>query len=589
MTTTSNQASLIRNIADLLRWGRKNHEYQDVILPLIVLKRLDSVLAETKSQVIERHNELKWNVDDLDPILRQASGFKFYNTSVYDFEKLLHDPKNIAANLTNYINWFSENMQLIIEKFNFDNQIKKLKSWGLLFLIIEQFNKIDLSLETVSNHDMWYIFEELIRKFSEMSNETAWEHYTPREVVQLMVNTLLLWDEDILAKPYIIRTVYDPACGTGGMLTTAKDTILETINNKADIQLFWQELNPVTYAISKSDMLIKWENASNIRWWDDDHSLASTLSNDQFKWQKFDYILSNPPYWVDWKKDKVVILEEAERWFSGRFWAGTPRISDGQLLFLQHMISKMKPVSDWWSKIAVVFNGSPLFTGDAWSWESEIRRWVLENDLLDTIIWLPDQLFYNTGISTYIWLLSNRKTDKQKWKVKLIDSRNYFKKMRKSLWNKRHEISPEDIKKIIELYKTDEDTKEVKIFKTTDFGYRQITIERPLKDEDWNIVLDKKWNPKADSKLRDSENVPLDQDINEYFEKEVKPYVSDSWINEDKKYCDHKDNKIWKIWYELNFTRYFYEYKAPRSLEEIENDIKEVEENLNWLLTNILD
>lgn len=588
MTNFQEKTSLIWSIADLLRWGWKAHEYQDVILPLIVLKRLDAVLANTKPAVLAKYNELKDKVQNLDPILMQTSGYKFYNISVYDFKNLLNDPKNIAVNLLNYISGFNENMQEIIEKFTFDKQIKKLKDGNLLFLILEKFNKVDLSPEEVSNHDMGYIFEELIRKFSEMSNETAWEHYTPREVIQLMVNALFVGDEEILSKPYIIRTVYDPACGTGGMLTTAKDTILRKINPKAEIQLYGQELNPVTYAISKSDMLIKGENADNIKGWDDDHSKASTLSNDQFRDQKFDYILSNPPYGVDWKKDQVKVEEEALRWSAGRFGAGTPRISDGQLLFLEHMISKMKPVSEGGSKIAVVFNGSPLFTGDAGSGESEIRRRVLEHDLLETIIGLPDQLFYNTWISTYIWILSNRKSKKNEGYVKLIDARKFSKKMRKSLGSKRNEISIEDIEKIIELYKDTKESDLVKIFKTTDFAYRQITIERPLKDEEGNPITDKKWTPKSDWELRDTENVPYEMDVYEYFKKEVKPFVPDAWINEDKKYCDHKDGKVGKVGYEINFTRYFYTYQAPRSLEEIESDIEKVEKELDGMIKTII-
>ncbi|MFA5748124.1 MAG: N-6 DNA methylase [Candidatus Absconditabacterales bacterium] len=479
-----------------------------------------------------------------------------------------------------YIHGFSQNMQETIEKFKFDKQIDKLKDGNLLYLIIERFNKVDLSLEAVSNHDMGYIFEELIRKFSEMSNETAGEHYTPREIIQLMVNIIILGDEKILKTPFIIRSVYDPACGTGGMLTIAKDTILEKLNSKAEIQLFGQEINDVTYAVAKSDMLIKGENADNIKGGDNDHSKSSTLSNDQFRESKFDYILSNPPYGVDWKKDQAKVEEEALRGYAGRFGAGTPRISDGQLLFLQHMISKMKPTTDGGSKIALVFNGSPLFTGDAGSGESEIRRWVLENDRLDTIIGLPDQLFYNTGISTYIWILSNRKAPAKKGKVKLIDARTYFKKMRKSLGNKRHEISPDDIQKICDLYKDDIENSQVKIFKTTDFAFRQITIERPLKDEKGNVVEDKKGVIKSDSELRDTENVPYYMDVDEYFEKEVKPYVPDAWINKDKKYCDHKDNNVGKIGYEISFTRYFYTYQPPRALEEIESDIEKVENEL---------
>lgn len=692
MTNFSEKVSLIRNIANLLRWGRKAHEYQDVIFPLVVLKRLDSVLEKTKPQVLKKYNEYKSKLNDLDPLLKSTAGYEFYNTSVYNFKSLLDDPSNIAKNLQNYISWFSQNMLDIIERFKFEDQLKKLKSGDLLYLIMKEFNKVNLSLDDVSNHDMWYIFEELIRKFSEMSNETAWEHYTPREVIQLMVNVLLEPDKEILKKPYIIRTVYDPACGTGGMLTTAKDAIVEQINEQADVQLFGQELNPVTYAVCKSDMLIKWENADNIKWWEDDHSKASTLSNDQLKWLHFDYILSNPPYWVEWKKDKVVVDEEAERWFAGRFGAGTPRISDGQLLFLQHMISKMKRVEDGGSRVAVVFNGSPLFTWDAGGGESEIRRWILENDLLEAIIGLPDQLFYNTWISTYIRVLTNRKTKETKGNVKLIDARNFYKKMRKSLGNKRHEISPEDINKIAELLLQSKDWELVKIFKTTDFAYRQITIERPIKlqltlnerifdevknintdfvkkedfkktvniidlfinfvwdfvfilpqtttflwqkqmkdmfkiykqktleatgeieikesnkddqlidsliyalferhgekHQDAEIFLDKKWNPKSDWDLRDSENVPYHMDINEYFDKEVKPFVPDAWINTDTKYCDIKDGKVGKVGYEINFTRYFYTYEAPRSLEDIETDILTVEKQLLDLVHKITE
>ncbi len=584
MSSFWEKVSLIWNIADLLRGGRKAHEYQDVILPLIVLKRLDSVLKETKQKVLTKYNEHKGRIGELYPILTQYSGVKFYNISVYDFDNLLNDPKNIAANLMNYMNGFSSNMQEIIDKFNFSEQIKRLKGGNLLYKIIEEFNKVDLGMDSVSNHEMGYIFEELIRKFSEMSNETAWEHYTPREVIQLMVNLLLIGDEKILKTPYIIRSVYDPACGTWGMLTITKDTILEKINDGAEIQLYGQELNPITYAIAKSDMLIKWENAENIRWGDDDHTKASTLSTDQFKWKQFDYILSNPPYGVDWKKDKEIVEEEALRGFAGRFGAGTPRISDGQLLFLQHMISKMKPIKDGGSKIAVVFNGSPLFTGDAGSGESEIRRWILENDLLDAIIGLPNQLFYNTSISTYIWILTNRKTKEKKGKVKLIDARKFYRWMKKSLGDKRHEISVNDIDNIVSLYNSSTNNDIVKVFNTTDFAYRQITIERPLRDEKGDIIVDKKGEQKPNSELRDSENIPYDVNIDEYFTKEILPFLPDAWINTDKKYCDERDGKIGKVGYEINFTKYFYKYQAPRSLEEIEKDILDVENQLSDLV-----
>lgn len=659
--TQKNQAQLIWNIADILRGGWHQYEYQNVILPLLVLKRLDAILADTKAKVLEKNNEYKGKVD-VDPILKQTSGVGFYNTSPYDFKKLTEDHNNIATNFQHYLNGYSENIRDIFEKFEFGKQLERLEGGKLLLLVIQELNKVDLHPRVVENHEMGLIFEELLRKFSEMSNETAGEHYTPRDVIRLMVEVLFETDAKDLKKPHVIKTIYDPACGTGGMLTVGKDYVIENINKDATFFLFGQELNPVTYAMAKSDILIKGENPDFIKGGEKDHSKASTLSNDQFFGETFDYGLCNPPYGVDWKKDKEAVEHEARRGFAGRFGAGTPRISDGQLLFLQHLVSKMRPEKDGGARLGIVHNGSPLFTGDAGSGESEIRRWLLEKDYLETIIALPDQLFYNTGINTYLWFVTNRKSEERKGKVQLIDGRKFFKKMRKSLGNKRHEIDSVGRAKILELYKDFSDNEYSKIFYNTDFAYRQIIVERPLRlsfeitterieslkldktilklkdteqteliealiknvsaktyknreefikiieglklsfklqapilkalistfserDETADVCLNSNGNPEQDSELRDSENVPWGTDVYEYFEKEVKPYVADAWINESVR--DEKDGLVGKVGYEIPFTRYFYKYEAPRSLEDIETDIEKIENDLLTLLQKL--
>ncbi len=678
MTNPNSKAGIVWSIAELLRGSWKQYEYQDVILPILVLKRLDAILAPTKSKVLEQYNQFNGKVD-IDPILKSTSGVGFYNISSYDFDKLLEDPKHISKNLRDYISKFSDNIREIFAKFEFEKQLERLEGGNLLYLIIKDFNKVDLSPGNVSNHDMGYIFEELIRRFNEQSNETAGEHYTPREVIKMMVEILFTPDKESLKNPHIIKTVYDCCCGTGGMLTVSKEHILKTINPEADIYLYGQEINPLTYAVCKSDMLIKGEDPDKIKGGEKDHSKASTLSNDQFTTEQFDYCLTNPPFGVDWKKDKEAVEKEAERGYAGRFGAGTPRISDGQFLFLQHLISKMRNPSDGGSRLAIVFNGSPLFTGDAGSGESEIRRWILEHDWLEAIVALPDQLFYNTGINTYVWFLTNRKDTKRKDKVQLIDARGFYEKMRKSLGNKRHVISDADRAKILELYLQFKEGEFCKIFKTTDFSFRQIIVERPLRlnfqvseqrlarlkendkikndtpskkkgaagekenqewqklrseiidvlqsmddklykncgefikliegklktnnikvpapimkvildelserDETADICLNKNGQPESDSDLRDSENIPWGQDINQYFDKEVKPYAPDAWINEDVR--DHKDNQIGKVGYEIPFTRYFYKYQAPRELVEIEGDIERVENELLELLKKL--
>ncbi len=481
MENFQQKTSMIWNIADILRGGWKQHEYADVILPLVVIKRLDSVLSGTKAKVLDHYHQWSGKVKDLEPILKKTSGYDFFNVSEYDFKKLTEDPRNITKNFKKYLNDYSSNIRDIIEKFDFDKQIERLEGGNLLYLIIQELNKVDLHPSQVDSHEMGAIFEELLRKFSEMSNETAGEHYTPRDVIALMVPLLFNPDKKDLTNPHVIKKVYDPACGTGGMLTLAKEYVHGQINKQAAIYLYGQELNSVSYAIAKSDMLIKGENADLIRGGEKDHSKASTLANDQFFGEVFDYGLSNPPYGTDWKKDKDAVEREAKRGYAGRFGAGTPRVSDGQLLFTQHLIAKMKPASDGGARLAIVHNGSPLFTGDAGSGESEIRRWILEKDLLEAIVALPDQLFYNTGINTYLWFISNKKATERKGKVQLIDAREMYKKMRKSLGQKRKEVDETAREKIIKLYEDFKETEHSKIFNTTDFAYRKVTIERPLR------------------------------------------------------------------------------------------------------------
>ncbi len=471
------KSNFIWGTADLIRDTFKRGKYQDVILPFTVLRRIDSVLVPTKEKVIETYIKFKGKLDNLDAPLRKASGYAFYNTSPFTFEKLLDDAPNLSANLRSYIISFSPNMVEVLEKFDFYNTITTLDEYNLLFLVMERFKNIDLHPEKVSNLEMGYIFEDLIRRFNEALNENPGEHYTPREVIRLMVNLLLSRDEEALSHNHIVRTVYDPCCGSGGMLTIAQERILE-INSNATVYLFGQEVNPETYAVSKADMYLKsadGRDAENIR-------LGSTLSHDQHQGKTFDYMLTNPPYGKDWKMDETAVKKEAQRGAHGRFAAGTPSISDGQLLFLQHMLSKMIPLENGkgGSRIAIVLNGSPLFTGDAGQGETNIRRWILENDWLEAIIALLEQIFYNTSIATYVWVLSNHK-ERRKGKVQLINATELYLNMRKSLGQKRREVSDDHISQITDLYNAFEESEIVKIFDTTDFGYRKIVVERPLR------------------------------------------------------------------------------------------------------------
>jgi type I restriction enzyme M protein len=568
MPNFQDKANFIWQVADdILRGSFKENEYGEVTLPFVVLRRLDCVLEKTKDTVISSHDQFKDKPIDPKPVLLKASGQNFYNTSFFDLNRLSQDAKNIEINFNNYINGYSDEVREILENYEIDKIVQKLVRNDSLFMLVDKMTEIDLHPDVVSNHEMGYIFEELLRKFSEMSNATAGEHYTPREVIQLMVNLLFAEHSEELQGKGIIRTVYDPACGTGGMLTSAKEHIQKNINSDMEVIMYGQELNEQTYAISKSDVLIMGENSSNI-------ALGSSFSKDGFQGQKFNYMLSNPPFGVSWKKEQAFIKEESND-PNGRFHAGLPRSSDGALMFLQHMISKMEPSG---SRIAIIFNGSPLFTGDAGSGESDIRKWVIENDWLECIVALPNDMFFNTGIATYIWIVTNRKPAKRRGKVQLINAVGKSAKMRKNLGSKRNYITKDQIKEISDIYSGFKEDELCKIFDNNDFGFSKVTVERPL-EENGKVKKDNKGKPKPDSKLRDSEKIPLKQDIDEYFEKEVKPHVPDAWMDRNKD----------KVGYEINFTKYFYKYKPLRPTLEIQTDILELELESQNLMQEIFE
>jgi type I restriction enzyme M protein len=561
-----NLSSFIWSVADLLRGDYKQSEYGKVILPFTVLRRLDCVLEPTKAAVlVEKEKREKAGLNP-EPFLLKKSGQLFFNTSPLDMKKLMGDQDHIGENLRAYMQAFSPEVRDIFESFEFHIQIDRLDKAGLLYLITEKFATIDLHPQVVSNAQMGAVFEELIRKFAELSNETAGEHFTPRDAIRLMVNLLFIEDDEALTKPGIVRSLYDPTGGTGGMLSVGGEH-LASLNPDARLVMYGQELNPESYAICKADMLIKGQDIANI-------IFGNTLSDDGLHGKVFDYMLSNPPFGVEWKKIEAIIRKEAkEQGFNGRFGPGLPRVSDGSLLFLLHLISKMRPAKDGGSRFGIVLNGSPLFTGGAGSGESEIRRYVLENDLVEAIIGLPTDMFYNTGISTYVWIVSNRKPKARKGKVQLVDASGFWRKMRKSLGSKRKELSPEHIEDITRLFGGfEEDTRDgvpiSRIFKNEDFGYRTITVERPQRDEKGEIVLAAKGKgkgkPVADSKLRDTENVPLSEDVETYFKREVLPHAPDAWIDETKT----------KVGYEIPFNRHFYVFKPPRPLDEIDADLK---------------
>jgi type I restriction enzyme M protein len=638
-------------VADLLRGDYKRHEYGQVILPFTVLRRLDAVMTPTREAVRARDGAL--SMQNKEKLLERTAGLPFYNVSNQDFTTVASDAASVVKNLRDYINGFSQNVRDILARFDFDNQITRLAESKLLYPVIGRFAEMK-ELNKLSDHQMGYVFEHLIRKFAEDSNETAGEHFTPREVIELMVNLLIAPDEATITGARPVINILDPACGTGGMLTTAADHI-RAINPDAEIYLFGQEVNGESWAVCESEMLLR-DQRSTVE-------LGNSFSGDKFRARKFDYMLANPPFGVEWKKVKDEVEAEAEIGYAGRFGAGLPRINDGSFLFLQHMISKMNPIEDDGARLAIVFNGSPLFTGAAGSGESEIRRWILENDWLEGIVALPDQLFYNTGISTYFWILSNRKAKELRGKVILLDARDQWEKMRKSLGDKRKLISESQIKYVTKLYVNalavvadpgHPDHGKMKIFETRDFGYHRITIERPLKlrfeiTEDTLAALESskplaRWdsrdafiesvhsllgtvwwmkkeasaalrntarsvdvlwpskdsilkgiwsavsvsdpegevqlkdgNPLPDPDLRDYENVPLDEDIDAYFAREVIPHVPDAWIDHTKT----------KVGYEIPFTRHFYVYTPPRPLAEIDAELRDLEAQIQKLLGEV--
>ena len=575
-------SSFIWSVADLLRGDYKQSEYGKVILPFTVLRRLDCVLESTKPAVLAEYEAKTQAGLNPAPFLLRKAGQTFFNTSPLDLLKLLGDQDHIRQNLYAYVQAFSPEARDIFERFDFYTQVERLAKSNLLYLVVEKFANIDLHPATVDNMHMGLVFEELIRKFAEISNETAGEHFTPREVIRLMVNLLFIEDDDVLsAGNAVVRTIYDPTAGTGGMLSVAGEYLLDH-NPQARLTMFGQELNDESYAICKADMLIKGQDVGNI-------VVGNTLSDDGHGGRKFDYMLSNPPFGVEWKKvEKAIRQEHEQKGFDGRFGPGLPRVSDGSMLFLLHLLSKMRPATDGGSRFGIVLNGSPLFTGGAGSGESEIRRYVLENDLVEAIIGLPTDMFYNTGIATYVWILSNKKPAVRKGKVQLIDASAYWQKMRKSLGSKRKDMSDAHIATVTRLFgdfiEAEDDGKPIsRIFKNADFGYTTITVERPLRDEAGNVVLGakgkQKGKPQPNSALRDTENVPLSEDINAYFAREVLPHAPDAWIDTEKS----------KVGYEIPFNRHFYVFTPPRNLHEIDEELKSVAANITKMLEGLAE
>lgn len=576
-----NLSAFIWSVADLLRGDYKPHEYGRVILPFTVLRRLDCVLEPTKPAVLAELQKRAKSGLNPEPFLLQKSQQHFVNTSPLDMKRLTGDPDHIRENLFAYVQAFSPAVRDIFENFDFHLQIERLAKAGLLYLVTEKFANIDLHPSVVRNAAMGTVFEELIRKFAELSNETAGEHFTPRDVIRLMVDLLFVEDDDALQKPGVVRSLYDPTAGTGGMLSVA-DEYLTTMNPKSRMVLYGQELNAESYAICKADMLIKGQPISNI-------ILGNTLSNDGLPGQHFDYMLSNPPFGVEWKKIEAMIRKEGEtQGFNGRFGPGLPRVSDGSLLFLLHLLSKMRPAAVGGSRFGIVLNGSPLFTGGACSGESEIRRYVLENDLVEAIVGLPTDMFYNTGIATYVWIVSNRKPSHRRGVLQLIDASAMWQKMRKSLGSKRKELSAAHVEEITRIFGACEEvTREdgtpiSRIFPNEAFGYRTITVERPLRDENGRVVIGtkgkQKGKPQPDSDLRDTENVPLSEDVDAYFEREVLPHAPDAWIDHEKT----------KVGYEIPFSRHFYVFTPARPLVEIDAELKTVTDRLLTMIGGLV-
>jgi type I restriction enzyme M protein len=560
-------SSLVWNICDdVLRGLFHQYQYGEVILPFIVLRRLDCIIEPHKDEVISIHKQLKNDIDDISPIIKKKTGLVFYNHSDFDLNRLKGDTNNLKLNFNNYINGYSQNVFEILEHFQLDKPVEKLLKNNKLYLLIDKLTEVDFHPDVVDNHTMGMIFEELLRRFSEMSNETSGEHYSPRDLITLLVSLVLSGGKENLKGEGLIRSIFDCCCGTGGILTIGKRWIEENISDKIIINLFGQELNPQTYSICKSDFLITGENPDNIK-------LGSSLSNDHFTGKKFDYQITNPPFGVSWKSEEEFVKTESEN-PNGRFSVGTPRSSDGSLLFLQHLISKFKDDN---SRIGIVFNGSPLFSGDSGSGESEIRKWIIENDWLECIVQLPDQLFFNTGITTYLWILSKKKSKQRRGFIQLIDGSNYFRPLKKSLGSKRKEISEFGRDNILKIYEEFKENEISKIYPNEFFGYRKLTIEQPLVQEG-KVVMDKKGSPKPDGSLRDTERIPLDVDIDDYFEKEVKPHLPNSWVDKDKT----------QVGYEINFTKYFYKYTPLRSVQDVLKDLLELEKESDGLMNELV-
>ncbi len=656
MSKSHELSNFIWGIADLLRGPYRPPQYERVMLPLVVLRRFDCVLEATKEAVLAKYakHQGKLEGDALDSVLNKVSGQRFHNHSPLSFEKLKGDPDNAHLHIVSYINGFSENVRKIFDRFEFNNEIERMREHNILFLVIKKFCEVDLHPDVVDNIEMGLLFEDLIRRFNEQANETAGDHFTPREVIRLMVNLLFMHDDELLTKTGTVRKMLDPTCGTGGMLSEARKYLREH-NLGAKLYVYGQDFNPRSYAVAASDLLLRTDpgdaESSTIKFGD-------TLIDDQFGGERFDYFLANPPFGVDWKRQqKEVVREHEKSGFAGRFGAGTPRVNDGALLFLQHMVSKFEPVVPDknldGSRLAIVFNGSPLFTGGANSGESEIRKWIIENDWLEAIVAMPEQMFYNTGIGTYIWVVTNRKEPRRKGKIQLIDGRERWQPLRRSLGDKRREFSDAHIVDIVREYGDMRDSDTSKLFDNADFGYRRLTIERPLRlsfqitldrkerfldacpellddlqaidqamgreaSRNWNTIWkqvqailkkrDSKWrapqtkafreaftetDPRAeaviarksagkieyepDTKLRDFENVPLKEDVQAYFEREVRPHVADAWIDHEKT----------KVGYEINFNRHFYRFTPPRPLSEIDADLKRAEEEIVRLLRKV--
>ena len=551
----SRLGNFVWSIADQLRGVYKPHQYGSVILPFTILRRLDCILAPTRDEVrdlAKRHES-----GALDVQVRRKLDLRFYNTSEFDFAKLLADPADLRSNLIDYISRFSANID-VFERFRFENELATLDEKGRLYLVVSKFAEVDLHPRKVPNAEMGDLFEELIRKFAEASNEEAGEHYTPRDAIRLMVDLLFAEDSPALMEPGVVRTIYDPTAGTGGMLSVAEERLADR-KSPARLVLFGQEINDQSYAICKSDMLAKGQDATNIQ-------LGDTLVDDKFAGRTFDYCMSNPPYGVDWKAAQASVKAEAAAIPNGRFGHGLPPVSDGQMLFLTHLAHKMRPKHEGGGRAGIVLNGSPLFNGGAGSGPSEIRRWLLESDLVDAIVALPTNMFFNTGIATYIWILDNDKAPERKGKEQLIDATSFWSKLRKNLGAKGREIDDSGRERIVKLYDDFAETEHSKIFNTDEFGYWTITVERPLVDDDGKAIADAKGRLKPDSKRRDTENVPFTYfgGIDAYFKAEVLPHVPDAWIDEKKT----------KVGYEIPFTRHFYSYVPPRPLAQIDADLE---------------